>query len=59
MKAAERDPAWKAAIREDRVPEKLPPWQPPPPDKLPSPAEKGMAQDPAAAAESATAKVGS
>jgi pyruvate dehydrogenase E1 component alpha subunit len=25
MKAAEKDPAWKAAVREDRVPEELPP----------------------------------
>jgi pyruvate dehydrogenase E1 component subunit alpha len=29
LKAAEKDPAWRAAIREDRVPEKLPPWTPP------------------------------
>jgi len=59
MKAAEKDPAWKAAIKEDRLVPKLPPWQPPPPEKLASPAEKGAAPDPAAAAESATAKVGS
>ena len=27
---ADKDPAWRAAKREDRVPEKLPPWTPPP-----------------------------
>jgi hypothetical protein len=33
MKTAEKDPAWRAAIREDRVPASLPPWKPavPPP----------------------------
>jgi hypothetical protein len=59
MKAAEKDPAWKAAIKEDRVPPKLDPWRPPPPEELPDPQEKGAAPDPATAAESATAKVGS
>ena len=59
MKAAEKDPAWKAAIKEDRVPPRLEPWQPPPADKLPEPEDKGAAPDAAAAAVSATAKVGS
>src|SRR6266545_6137728 len=33
MKTAEKDPAWRAALREDRVPASLPPWKPaaPPP----------------------------
>jgi TPP-dependent pyruvate/acetoin dehydrogenase alpha subunit len=26
MKAAEKDPAWRAAVREDRVPEHFPAW---------------------------------
>ena len=56
MRAAEKDPAWKAAVREDRVPEQLPRWQPP--AETPAPAESGVAPDPAAAAEQATAKVG-
>jgi TPP-dependent pyruvate/acetoin dehydrogenase alpha subunit len=59
MKAAEKDPAWKAATREDRVPEALPPWQPPPPEQQAAPGRPGVAADPAAAAEQATAKVGS
>jgi pyruvate dehydrogenase E1 component alpha subunit len=59
MKAAEKDPAWKAAIKEDRMPPKLAPWQPPPPEELAEPEAKGAAPDPATAAESATAKVGS
>jgi pyruvate dehydrogenase E1 component alpha subunit len=59
MKAAEKDPAWKAAIKEDRLPPKLAPWQPPPPDELAEPEAKGVAPDPATAAETATAKVGS
>ena len=37
LKTAEKDPAWRAAIREDRVPEKLPPWTPPaPPAEAPA-----------------------
>jgi len=50
MKAAEKDPAWRAAIREDRVPEKLPPWTPPaaPPEEAkapaPEPASAGKAK---------------
>jgi pyruvate dehydrogenase E1 component alpha subunit len=59
MKAAEKDPAWKAAIKEDRVPPRLDPWQPPPPDQVPAPEATGAAPDPVKAAESATAKVGS
>jgi pyruvate dehydrogenase E1 component alpha subunit len=42
MKTAEKDPAWRAAIREDRVPASLPPWKPaaPPPEApAPQPAE--------------------
>jgi pyruvate dehydrogenase E1 component alpha subunit len=63
MKAAEKDPAWKAARREDRVPEELPPSAPPPPpptqDKVAAgEKEKAPAADPAAAAVQATAKVG-
>jgi hypothetical protein len=26
MKAAEKDPAWRAAIREDKMPEEFPAW---------------------------------
>lgn len=26
MKSAEKDPAWQAAVREDKLPEKLPPF---------------------------------
>ena len=62
MKAAEKDPAWRAAVREDRVPEKLPPLgyaaqrrgRPARPEATPAPAP-----DPATAAAQATAKVGS
>ena len=53
MKAAEKDPAWRAAIREDRVPPVLPPLAPaaaPATPAVPNPAE---------AAVQATAKVGS
>jgi pyruvate dehydrogenase E1 component alpha subunit len=60
MKAAEKDPAWRAAIREDRVPEALPPPVLTPP--APTPAgqkEAAPAPDPATAAAQATAKVGS
>jgi pyruvate dehydrogenase E1 component alpha subunit len=53
MKAAEKDPAWRAAIREDRVPPVLPP---PAPAALPA---TPAAPNPAEAAVQATAKVGS
>ena len=46
MKTAEKDPAWRASIREDRVPTVLPPWTPAAP---PAPA----AAPPAEAAASA------
>src|SRR6185503_1592152 len=49
MKTAEKDPAWRAAIREDRVPAQLPPWKPVTP---PSP-EPAPAAQPAEAAASA------
>jgi hypothetical protein len=52
MKAAEKDPAWRAAIREDRVPPTLPPPAPA------APAPDAAAPDPAQAAVQATAKVG-
>jgi len=42
LKTAEKDPAWRAAIREDRVPPALPPWKPappPPPAPAAQPAE--------------------
>jgi TPP-dependent pyruvate/acetoin dehydrogenase alpha subunit len=55
MKAAEKDPAWRTARRDDRVPEQLPPLEP----RAAEPAEAGAAPDPAAAAAQATAKVGS
>jgi hypothetical protein len=51
MKAAEKDPAWRAAIREDRVPPALPP-----PAAAPA---APAASNPAEAAVQATAKVGS
>ena len=60
MKAAEKDPAWRAAVREDRVPETLPPPLLTPP--TPPPAgqkDAAPAPDPATAAAQATAKVGS
>jgi pyruvate dehydrogenase E1 component subunit alpha len=41
---AEKDPAWRAAKREDRVPETLPPWKPP----APQPAEPPPAAEAAA-----------
>jgi hypothetical protein len=57
MKAAEKDPAWRAAIREDRVPPALPP---PAPAAAPAaPAAAAAAPNPAEAAVQATAKVGS
>ena len=60
MKAAEKDPAWRAAIREDRVPEALPPPVLTPPAAAPAAAkEAAPAPDPATAAAQATAKVGS
>ena len=50
LKAAEKDPAWRSAVREDRVPEKYPPPAAPP----------AAPEQPAAArAEPAPAKVGS
>jgi hypothetical protein len=55
MKAAEKDPAWRAAIKEDRVPPTLPAPAPAPAAAPAAPA----APDPAAAAVQATAKVGS
>jgi pyruvate dehydrogenase E1 component alpha subunit len=55
MKAAEKDPAWRAAIREDRVPPALPP---PAPAPAAAPAVVA-APNPAEAAVQATAKVGS
>ena len=55
MKAAEKDPAWRAAIREDRVPPALPPPAPVPAAAPAAPA----APNPADAAVQATAKVGS
>jgi pyruvate dehydrogenase E1 component alpha subunit len=67
MRAAEKDPAWRAATREDRVPEELPPSQARVPDEHPTappaserrPSEEGPAPDPTTAALQATAKVGS
>ena len=57
MKAAEKDPAWRAAIREDRVPPTLPP---PAPAAAPTaPAAAPAAANPTEAAVPATAKVGS
>jgi pyruvate dehydrogenase E1 component alpha subunit len=66
MKSAEKDPAWRAATREDRVPEQLPPsaarvpaehpTAPPASERRPS--EEGPAPDPTTAAVQA-AKVGS
>jgi pyruvate dehydrogenase E1 component alpha subunit len=53
MKAAEKDPAWRAAIREDRLPPVLPP---PAPAALPA---TPAAPNPSEAAVQATAKVGS
>jgi len=55
MKAAEKDPAWRAAIREDRVPPALPP---PAPASAAAPAAPA-APNPADTAVQATAKVGS
>jgi len=57
MKAAEKDPAWRAAIREDRVPPTLPP---PASAAAPTaPAAAPAAANPTEAAVPATAKVGS
>jgi pyruvate dehydrogenase E1 component alpha subunit len=53
MKAAEKDPAWRASIREDRVPPALPPPAPAAAPAAPA------APNPAEAAVQATAKVGS
>src|SRR5205823_1274105 len=59
-KSADNDPAWRASIREDRVPEKLPPLEvareapPTQPEGMQAPAP-----DPATAAAVATAKAGS
>jgi pyruvate dehydrogenase E1 component alpha subunit len=53
MKAAEKDPAWRAAVREDRMPPALPP-----PASAATPAA-AAAPNPAEAAVPATAKVGS
>jgi pyruvate dehydrogenase E1 component alpha subunit len=62
MKAAEKDPAWKAATREDRVPEELPPSAPPPPpptqaEAPPDQKASAPAPDPATAAAQAVAKL--
>jgi hypothetical protein len=61
MKSAEKDPAWQAAQREDRLPPQLPPWQPPAPEARPAaapvPAERpapAAPATPAAAAPAAT-----
>jgi pyruvate dehydrogenase E1 component subunit alpha len=51
MKTAEKDPAWRAAIREDRVPASLPPWKPAAP-----PPEAPAAQPAEAAASAGKAK---
>jgi len=53
MKAAEKDPAWRAAVREDRMPPALPP-----PASAATPAAAAT-PSPAEAAVPATAKVGS
>jgi len=53
MKAAEKDPAWRAAIREDRMPPVLPPPAPAAAPAAPA------APSPTEAAVQATAKVGS
>jgi pyruvate dehydrogenase E1 component alpha subunit len=53
MKAAEKDPAWRSAIREDRAPPVLPPPAPAAAPAAPA------APSPAEAAVQATAKVGS
>ena len=57
MAAAEKDPAWRACVREDRVPEVLPPPVLTPP--APASAGAAPAANPADAAAQATAKVGS
>jgi hypothetical protein len=62
MKAAEKDPAWKAATREDRVPEELPPSAPPPPPPTQAQApeeqkQSAPAPDPATAGAQAVAKL--
>ena len=50
MKAAEKDPAWRACVREDRVPETLPPPAPAAPaPKAAAPREAAPASNPAAA----------
>jgi pyruvate dehydrogenase E1 component alpha subunit len=63
MKAAEKDPAWKAARLEDRVPEEPPSAPPPPPptqaEAPPEQKDAAPAPDPATAAVQASAKVGS
>jgi pyruvate dehydrogenase E1 component alpha subunit len=51
LKTAEKDPAWRAAIREDRVPASLPPWKPAAP-----PPEAPAAQPAVAAASAGKAK---
>ncbi len=43
MKTAEKDPAWRAANREDRVPETLPPFTPPPAEASAAPAAETAA----------------
>ncbi|HUG51951.1 MAG TPA: pyruvate dehydrogenase (acetyl-transferring) E1 component subunit alpha [Vicinamibacteria bacterium] len=56
MKAAEKDPAWRAAVREDRVPEPLPPWRasaeaPPEPKAAPEAGAEAGAAAPAGKAK--------
>jgi pyruvate dehydrogenase E1 component alpha subunit len=51
MKTAEKDPAWRAALREDRVPASLPPWKP-----AAAPAEAPAAQPAEATASAGKAK---
>ena len=49
MKTAEKDPAWRAAIREDRLPQKLPAWTPPAPEPVPAAAPAPAPAEAAAA----------
>jgi pyruvate dehydrogenase E1 component alpha subunit len=56
QRSADKDPAWRAARREDRVPEPLPPFAPP--VAPPQPAAPKPAAEPAAAQPAAT-KAGS
>ena len=51
MKSAEKDPAWKASIREDRLPPELPAWTPPPAEPSEPPAEAPAEAAPAGKAQ--------